>query len=115
MLPMLCVSCQAKIPSHSGIFHGRDFLTPCPICGSEGKPAAIIHLSLPCSKEEAHPLLNQETKFLGQPITPHKIACGFGPRLPRHLTNWPKAATCFQCLKVYGQLNSSPESSESQT
>lgn len=114
MLPMICLSCQSKIPGHSGIFHGRDFLTPCPVCGGAGKPASIIHLAIPCPKEEAHPELSKESKFMGQAITTHKIACGFGPRLPRHLTGWHKAATCFQCLKVYRLLNPLPDISESQ-
>lgn len=113
MLPMMCLNCQSKIPGYNGIFHGRDFLTPCPACGGQGKPVAIIHLQIPCDSSDAHPDLVNEFKFMGQSIPPQKIACGFGPRLPRHLTSLPIAATCFQCLKVYRQLHPLPDNSES--
>lgn len=115
MLPLICTHCQktqANNPQINGIYHGRDYETPCPICGNDGIPATIGHLLIPCEFTEAHP------SFLGGP-TPlgmsqsHKIACGYGPRIPRHLTSSPNAATCYHCLKVYRQSISPPDNSES--
>lgn len=115
MLPMICLECQSRIPGHNGLFHARDFLTPCPICGSQGKPASIIHLAIPCRIEEAHPEMQGQRKFMGVASEPHKIACGYGPSFPKSLTNSPEAATCFHCLKVYRQITSPPVQSESQS
>ena len=115
MLPMICYDCQAKIPGHSGLYHARDFLTPCPVCGGKGKPASVIHLAIPCDVAEAHPNMQGQKKVMGATCEPHKIACGYGPSLPKSLTNLPQAATCFKCLKVYRQITSPPVNTESQS
>ena len=115
MLPMICNDCQTKIPGHNGLFHARDFLTPCPICGGKGRPASVIHLAIECDVSEAHPDLKGESKLLGVKSKPEKIACGYGPSLPKSLTNLPQAATCFHCLKVYRQITSPPVETESQS
>lgn len=115
MLPMICYECQSHMPGYNGLFHAKDFLTPCPNCGAQGKPATLIHLAIPCSLEESHPEMKGGKKFLNEVSVSSKIACGYGPRIPKSLTNSPEAATCFHCLKAYRQLNQSPENSESQT
>jgi hypothetical protein len=111
MIPMLCISCQQ---SHGvrGLFHARDLDTPCPVCRKECKPAAIIHLAIPSSSQEAHPMLKGDQGFMGVPSSPRKIACGFGPRLPRNLTTLPEAATCYACLQALEDSETSPVNTE---
>ncbi len=116
MLPMICIECQKRHPGNpdaNGIYHGRDYDTPCIICGHVGAPATLIHLAIPCESSEAHPLLPGGKGIFASNTPPHKILCGYGPRLPRHLTTSPNAATCYHCLKQYRQINLKPVESES--
>lgn len=111
MIPMLCISCQQQ-HNVRGLYHARDLDTPCPVCRGDGKPAATIHLAIPSSSQEAHPMLKGEESFMGTPSSPRKIACGFGPRLPRNLTTLPEATTCYACLMAIEETETSPVDTE---
>lgn len=111
MIPMICLSCRQK-HNVNGLYHARDFDTPCPVCRGEGKPAALIHLAIPSSSQEAHPMLKGEESFMGVLLSPRKIACGFGPRLPKNLTTSPEATTCYACLMAIEETKPLPVDTE---
>ncbi len=113
MNPLYCEKCarnasQVSVEGeepYTGIYHGRDFQEPCPVCRGKGRPAAVIHLAIECKEgEKCHPDLKGSSGTRDgviPPTKPHRIACGYGPSQPQYLTNYVKGATCYQCLKAY--------------
>lgn len=123
MNPLYCENCARRANEistpgqeiYNGVYHGRDYQEPCPVCRGKGRPVSIIHLAVECKEgEQAHPDMPGGKSPLGE-LKPHRIACGYGPGFPKHLTSVVKAATCYQCLTAYRKSISQPVESETQS